>query len=501
MVREMEKYISYFLALICMLAFASGIQAATVMVDPAILDSPEEGETLAVNVKIQDVAGLFGYEFHLSFDNTALKFSDIEAGEFLGSDDADTLAFLKVDEQQVYFDITPDMLTFFESSGQAMETEITSDIAAEINSAGTLTVVSTRLGGVTNIDGTGILAVITFEVLEVKGSTLKLENVELGTSSADSEAQLIPTDVEDGAITVAEIKGDVNGDREVSSVDAALALRISVGLETPTDRQKLMADMNDDGEIGADDALMILRKALESAAPGVGAVAGANGQIGIAMPEVHGLAGESITVPVNVDDTGGLAGGDISIYYDQKALRAVDVSFAPDVLLISNLNDPGMVRIAFANINGVGGKTLAEIRFTILADDTSPLTFKTVNLYTPNALPLVSRAIDGKFSSWAVPPESSALLQNFPNPFNPDTWIPYQLSAESDVSITIYNAVGKMVRRLDLGHKPAGIYRTQGRAAHWNGRNEAGELAVSGVYFVVLEARGYQEIRRVALIR
>ena len=501
MVREMERYISYFLALTCVVASAAGTQAATVIMDPVELDSPEKGETLVVNVKIQDVAGLFGYEFHLSFDSTALKFSDIEAGEFLRSDGADTLAFLKVDEQQVYFDVTPNMLALFESSGQAVETEVTSDIAAKVNSAGTLTVVSTRLGGVTNIDGTGILAAITFEVLEVKESTLKLENVELGTSSADSEAQLIATDVENGVITVAEIKGDVNGDGEVSSVDAVLALLISVGLEIPTDRQKLMADMNDDGEIGADDALMILRKAVESAAPGVSAVADANGQIDITMPEAHGLAGESIAVPVKVDNTDGLAGGDIFIYYDQTALRAAEVSFDPDVLLISNLNDPGMVRIAFANINGISRKTLAEIRFDILADDTSPLTFKTVNLYTPDALPLVSRAIDGKFVSWAVPPESSALLQNFPNPFNPDTWIPYQLSVESDVSITIYNAVGKMVRRLDLGHKPAGMYRTQGRAAHWDGRNEAGELAVSGVYFVVLEVENYQEIRRIALIR
>ena len=96
------------------------------------------------------------------------------------------------------------------------------------------------------------------------------------------------------------------------------------------------------------------------------AVAVANRQISVTMPEAHGVAGESIIVPVNVDSTDGLAGGDISIYYDQTVLRAVDVSLEPGVLLASSLSDPGMVRIAFANINGVSGKTLAGIRFDVL---------------------------------------------------------------------------------------------------------------------------------------
>ena len=496
--RKMKEY-AFFLVFICMAGLAPGVQATTVMVDPAALDSPEKGETLVVNVKIQDVTGLFGYQFHLGFDNAALKFSSIEAGEFLGKDGTDTLAFLKVNEQQVYFDVPPDVLAFFESSGQAAETEITPDLAAEMNSAGMLMVAGIRLGSATNVNGTGVLAAITFEVLEVRESALMLENVELGTSLPDLEAQFIATDVEDGAIVVPEIKGDVNGDREVGADDALLALRIVVGLMIPTEHQKLMADMNDDGEIGADDALMILRKAVGLAAPGVDAVANTN--IGVTMPEVHGVAGENITVPVKVDNIDVLAGGNISIYYDQTVLRAVDVSLTPGALLASNLSDPGVVRVAFANVNGVIDKTLARIRFDILVDDISPLAFRTVNLYTSGALPLISRGIDGKFSSWAIPPESSALLQNFPNPFNPDTWIPYQLSAESDVSITIYNAVGKAIRRLDLGYRSAGIYRTQNRAAHWDGRNEAGELAVSGVYFVLLKAGDYQKIRRIALIR
>ena len=98
-------------------------------------------------------------------------------------------------------------------------------------------------------------------------------------------------------------------------------------------------------------------------------------------------------------------------------------------------------------------------------------------------------------------PSDTALLPNFPNPFNPDTWIPYQLSEEEDVSIVIYDLAGRIVKHLDIGHKPAGVYRAQDRAAHWDGRNEVGESVVSGVYFVLLEAGEYKKTRRIVLIR
>jgi len=101
----------------------------------------------------------------------------------------------------------------------------------------------------------------------------------------------------------------------------------------------------------------------------------------------------------------------------------------------------------------------------------------------------------------AIVPEQTVLLQNYPNPFNPDTWIPYQLSEASEVSITIYDATGRIVRKLGQGYKLAGTYRTQANAAHWDGRNEIGESVASGVYFVLLKAGEYQQIRRIVLVK
>ena len=83
-------------------------------------------------------------------------------------------------------------------------------------------------------------------------------------------------------------------------------------------------------------------------------------------------------------------------------------------------------------------------------------------------------------------PKESALLPNYPNPFNPETWIPYQLAKASDVKITIYDARGVVVRLLDLGHQAPGFYTRRSRAAYWDGRNTLGERVASGIYFYQL---------------
>ena len=98
-------------------------------------------------------------------------------------------------------------------------------------------------------------------------------------------------------------------------------------------------------------------------------------------------------------------------------------------------------------------------------------------------------------------PARSSLLPSYPNPFNPETWIPFDLSEASDVRLTIYNADGAVVREMDLGALPAGSYRSRVRAAYWDGRNNLGERAASGIYFVRIEAGGYTALRRMVLLK
>ena len=93
----------------------------------------------------------------------------------------------------------------------------------------------------------------------------------------------------------------------------------------------------------------------------------------------------------------------------------------------------------------------------------------------------------------------NALLANFPNPFNPETWIPYQLEKPTEVTITIYAIDGRLVRTLALGHQPAGIYRSRSRAAYWDGKNAFGEPVASGVYFYTITAVDFTATRKMLI--
>ena len=96
-------------------------------------------------------------------------------------------------------------------------------------------------------------------------------------------------------------------------------------------------------------------------------------------------------------------------------------------------------------------------------------------------------------------PEKTALLANYPNPFNPETWIPYQLAEPATVTLHIYAVSGALVRMLDLGHQPAGIYHQRSRAAYWDGRNQLGEPVASGVYFYRLTAGDFAATRKMLI--
>ena len=98
-----------------------------------------------------------------------------------------------------------------------------------------------------------------------------------------------------------------------------------------------------------------------------------------------------------------------------------------------------------------------------------------------------------------APPKETVLLANYPNPFNPETWIPYELSVAAAVTVTIHSSDGKLVRELELGQVPAGIYQSRSRAAYWDGRNAQGEPVASGVYFYTLQAGEFSATRKMVI--
>ena len=96
-------------------------------------------------------------------------------------------------------------------------------------------------------------------------------------------------------------------------------------------------------------------------------------------------------------------------------------------------------------------------------------------------------------------PQISMLLQNYPNPFNPETWIPYQLAEDASVSISIYNSRGILIKNIEIGRKNAGYYVSKENSAYWDGKDQNGEKVASGVYFCIMQARTFKDVKKIIL--
>ena len=95
----------------------------------------------------------------------------------------------------------------------------------------------------------------------------------------------------------------------------------------------------------------------------------------------------------------------------------------------------------------------------------------------------------------------ATLYQNFPNPFNPETWFPYRLPIDAPVRFLIYNVQGQLTRELNLGFQKSGRYMTKETSAHWDGRDKEGEVVASGVYFYTLQTGSFQATRRMLVLK
>jgi hypothetical protein len=267
--------------------------------------------------------------------------------------------------------------------------------------------------------------------------------------------------------------GDVSGNGTISAYDAALILQYTVGLITEFPVNK----------VGAPDYDINPRNYT------------------VWIPEQSAKSGEVVDVPIAIADASGLLAGGISVKYDPTILKALDVTAFP---LLSgsywqaNVQLEGEVRVAFAGTTPLQGKgNLLKIKFEILpqADGkASPIIFSRVDF--SNSLTITKRNGAVKILS-----PKFALLQNFPNPFNPETWLPYQLAMDADVVIHIHNMRGQLIRSIFVGWQTAGSYVTKDRAIYWDGRDNLGERVSSGIYFYTLRAGNFKATRRMLMVK
>ena len=173
-----------------------------------------------------------------------------------------------------------------------------------------------------------------------------------------------------------------------------------------------------------------------------------------------------------------------------------------------DVNEDGRVNTAdlesVTKALGQTDKDILDRRTDVNADgsvDASDLALVEANI-DASAAPVMNRRVEiSVMQRENRRPEKTALLANYPNPFNPETWIPYTLAVGADVEISIYDADGRRIRHLDIGARPAGYYTEKNRAAYWDGKNAFGEPVASGVYYYVLMADDFAATRKMLILK
>ena len=270
-------------------------------------------------------------------------------------------------------------------------------------------------------------------------------------------------------LTPTQIVADVNNDTFINIGDMQ-----AVDLSLELSGQNIAEDVNCDGTVNITD-LVLVANAMESASAGQGFVgngADVNGN-GVDISDLEavnaalGKTGSSLAEDVNKD-------GVVNI----TDLVLVANEMDPDTAAAPTLHN-SMTRLITAE---QVQQWLTEAR---LSTEISPAHQRGI---------LVLEQL-----SAMLKPKTTALLPNYPNPFNPETWLPYRLEQPTDVTVTIYAANGTLVRTLQLGHQSTGTYESRARAAYWNGKNEYGESVASGLYFYTLTAGEFTATRKMLI--
>ena len=298
--------------------------------------------------------------------------------------------------------------------------------------------------------GEGILATLTFEFTAIKESTLTLYR----SSIVNSVGKRLPHihQVNLRIVGVPRLREDVNLDGVVNILDLTLVAE-SFGKSTRR-HYGLYGDVNLDGVIDILDLIIITAEGL----------------------------GESALLDIKEDG---------SVY--DPAVAKVDINrdgvidIVDLVLVAGGLGNKAAAPAAWARYENMFRKSdvqqwLFQAQQLNLTDATSQRGI----LFLEQLLA-------------ALTPKETSLLPNYPNPFNPETWIPYQLAKPADVTVTIYAIDGTVVRTLALGHQPVGIYQDKSRAAYWDGKNALGESVASGVYFYTLKAGDFTATRKMLI--
>ena len=444
---------------------------------PTPVISPAIGEQFRISVSIVGGENVGGYQCNLGYDPTAIRYVESANGAYL-------------------------------PPGAFFVPPVVSD--------NQVTLGASSLAGESNGDGT--LATVTFEVLDVKESTIAIGE----TILTDSEGEHLPhwahgTQIEPSllpssavvSITPSSVLSPAIGERITFNVDIA-------GGQNVSDYQ-LIYDF--DASVLKD----ISKNRGNYLAGGVG---NGDGTLETVTFEVLAVKGSTIRMLGYLVATNRMRSvptfenaevivpllGDVNRDGVVNILDLVQVASSfgqpgPEEGNPADVNEDGVVNVVdLVKVAGAlgGGDAAAPSAWSLDLEGTftraqvqqwlsEAQQFDLTDATAQRGILYLERLLA------ALTPKETALLPNYPNPFNPETWIPYQLAKAADVMLTIYAVDGTAVRTLKLGHQPIGIYESRSRAAYWDGKNALGEPVASGLYFYTLSAGNFTATRKMLI--
>ena len=455
----------------------------TVGISPSIVESAAIGEQFNVQVNISAGSNVGGYQATVEFDPTALRYVESADGDYLP-------------EGSFFLEPIVD-----ENSVQVAGTSLTSASQKTV----------------------GSLATLTFEVVAIKESILKLSDVivtdidgehlphftvsgrvikpqPLATSAIVRVTPAVVNSPEVGETIV--FNADITGGENIASYElvwhydgSALEFVSSdIGRYIPTGGLSKGIG-NGDGTL--ETATFRVKTIKSSTIRVSGFFTAPNGLISIPTFESARI---NAFVFGDVNRDGIVDIRDLVLVATNFGKPVPEEGHPADVNADGQINIVDLVKVAGALRDETSAPTLlthaSEFNLTKADVQKWLIQAQQLQLTDPTSLQGI-RFLEQLLE--ALTPKDTALLNNYPNPFNPETWIPYQLSKPADVTVTIYAADGTLVRKLDLGHQLVGMYQSRNRAAYWDGKNAVGEAVASGVYFYTLQAGEFSATRKMLI--
>jgi hypothetical protein len=294
-----------------------------------------------------------------------------------------------------------------------------------------------------------------------------------------------------------------------------IAFAGAFGTQTGDEKFNLQADTDDSGDVGFTDFINFAGSFGQTAVgpatkpvilpPGVNE----NAEFSLSLGSERVLAGEIVSVDVSLANVQSLVGYGFVLNYEADKFEFVDAAAADQDLLKSTGGETpvffkqsekaGQISIANAVVNGSevsGGGDIVRLTFRVLQEFQQDARFEVAQGLVFDPQQLSNPAVVAGVLNIQSTPTEFALLQNFPNPFNPETTIGYNLAESADVTLHIYNVVGQVVRTLVAEPQSAGRYQVR-----WNGMDDRGVPVSSGIYFYQVSAGKFQDVRKLMLLK